>query len=572
MGRETEPDVPESDLEIKISCTGEEFNLGACRWSDNQQFSGSCRNPVAIACQRPSYALCPEKQEPYGDSCYEIHEDARDFKDAQVVCEHRGGHLLEINDEAESDFVSEWVGHLNRREEFPLRETRFWIGGLVTSAAGKTFLVWHHSKTPVTVEKFVDFPDKALSVEKAIMMSKINNYLFWTTADLDQTSSFICESPMLNIGCLEEANGADYKGKASRSSSGEECLAWSGAGLKEIFEGQSSWHHNYCRNPNGEESDPFCFTSQEEFDYCDIPKCGDVNRRDVQRRRQQQSQCPVNLFSESDRSVSSGTTDLNRAIATTTTSGSRRRITPPPSSVQASTCGKERFECSPGECIFASHVCDGDPDCASGEDEVDCMTYTKLFDLESGFKLQSNEEVINGISAEECAKKCLQTKHCSCTSFSHHPTKSRCLLANRNSANNPYDALLEKKSWNYYKLNGSASVGCDRVRRPAGTTPFEAIRLVAGREADIVEVKVNGTWGGVCDDGFSFNEAHVVCYQLGYELGAEQVVNGQGKRGDIINVYDMECEGEERHISDCRFGDHESHHHVCEGTEKAGVR
>ncbi len=35
----------------------------------------------------------------------------------------------------------------------------------------------------------------------------------------------------------------------------------------------------------------------------------------------------------------------------------------------------------------------------------------------------------------------------------------------------------------------------------------------------------------------------------------------------------MECDGEERHISECRFGDHEAHadRHLCSGTEKAGV-
>ena len=41
---------------------------------------------------------------------------------------------------------------------------------------------------------------------------------------------------------------------------------------------------------------------------------------------------------------------------------------------------------------------------------------------------------------------------------------------------------------------------------------------------------VNGSWGGVCDDDFSFNEAHVVCRQLGYDLGAEQV-------NIMINIY-----------------------------------
>ncbi len=42
---------------------------------------------------------------------------------------------------------------------------------------------------------------------------------------------------------------------------------------------------------------------------------------------------------------------------------------------------------------------------------------------------------------------------------------------------------------------------------------------------------------------------------------------------DLITVFDMECEGSERHISECKFEDHEAHAHAhaCLGTEKAGV-
>ena len=62
---------------------------------------------------------------------------------------------------------------------------------------------------------------------------------------------------------------------------------------------------------------------------------------------------------------------------------------------------------------------------------------------------------------------------------------------------------------------------------------------MTGREADLVEVKLDGKWGGVCDDGFSFNEANAVCRQLGFELGAEQVINGQGKNPTDLpgNIY-----------------------------------
>ena len=83
-----------------------------------------------------------------------------------------------------------------------------------------------------------------------------------------------------------------------------------------------------------------------------------------------------------------------------------------------------------------------------------------------------SEESISNLTVEECAKRCLQSKHCTCTSFSHHREKNRCILGNRYSATAPYDALLERRLWNYYKLNGDVDNGCNRVKRPA-ETPFE---------------------------------------------------------------------------------------------------
>ena len=44
------------------------------------------------------------------------------------------------------------------------------------------------------------------------------------------------------------------------------------------------------------------------------------------------------------------------------------------------------------------------------------------------------------------------------------------------------------------------------------------IRLQRGTYSNqgLVEVYCNGEWGTICNDGFGYNEASVVCHQLGY--------------------------------------------------------
>lgn len=543
-------------LNSEVSCKGEETDLTSCSWQPSQAQCDPELFAVSLVCTKPSYALCPGRDEPFQDSCYTIYnEPKQDFAQAQETCQQNGGYLLQIDSQEENDFLYEWL----RSKNVELAE--FWTGGMINSVANRNFYTWFHTQSPIMFQNFIVHPNSVSDVgqeSRGIAVRKDQQYMFWFSTNFANSMSFICESPQLDVGCINE-HGANYNGTANRGESGRSCLPWNTPNLQTIFEGQNEWTHNFCRNPDGLEEAPICFINEEEYDYCEIPKCDEVNRRDTRLP----IECLPNGYSNIERSV---TPDIPG-------SQQRRRGRVPSGDLEEEfyQCGsKEQFICQPGECIFNAFVCDGEVDCSGGEDEENCMEYTRLFDVESGFKLTSQEEVFQNATVEECAKICMKSKHCTCTSFSHNPQKNRCLIGNRYSGLSPYDALIERKNWNYYKLNGTSDNGCNRVKRPA-FTPFEAIRLISSREADVVEVKTNGTWGGVCDDGFSFNEAHVVCRQLGYELGAEQVINGQGVDGDLMHLFDLTCNGDEKHITECQFKDDSSFRNTCMGNEKAGV-
>ena len=49
---------------------------------------------------------------------------------------------------------------------------------------------------------------------------------------------------------------------------------------------------------------------------------------------------------------------------------------------------QEEFSCSDGTCISKDYVCDGEIDCNSGEDELECRKISLLFTKEEGYRLQ----------------------------------------------------------------------------------------------------------------------------------------------------------------------------------------
>ncbi|KAL5012866.1 hypothetical protein ScPMuIL_011417 [Solemya velum] len=68
-----------------------------------------------------------------------------------------------------------------------------------------------------------------------------------------------------------------------------------------------------------------------------------------------------------------------------------------------------------------------------------------------------------------------------------------------------------------------------------------------------VEVYANGVWGTICDDGWSRNDAGVVCRMLGYSSSGAQAINNArfGAGSGKIWLTNMRCQGTENSIVSC---------------------
>ncbi|XP_071842148.1 uncharacterized protein [Apostichopus japonicus] len=98
-----------------------------------------------------------------------------------------------------------------------------------------------------------------------------------------------------------------------------------------------------------------------------------------------------------------------------------------------------------------------------------------------------------------------------------------------------------------------------------------AIRLVDGelKTEGRVEVYLNDVWGTVCDDGWTIQEADVVCYQLGFGPAASAPPMAHfGEGTGSVLMDDVQCSGEEGRLADCVY---RKVGHNCGHSEDASV-
>ncbi|XP_071505151.1 neurotrypsin-like [Diadema antillarum] len=123
------------------------------------------------------------------------------------------------------------------------------------------------------------------------------------------------------------------------------------------------------------------------------------------------------------------------------------------------------------------------------------------------------------------------------------------------------------RSWGSNNCDHTEDVGV----RCSVTDNEGNLRLVDGLsdEEGRVEIYHDDEWGTVCDDQWGYDEAKVVCSQLGFP-GVDDSYVSFGSGTGTIHLDDVSCLGSESRLADCTHRGWGSNN--CQHTEDVGVR
>ncbi|KAL4241093.1 Neurotrypsin [Mactra antiquata] len=552
-----------------VSCDRNSKTLHECDWSN----PGHC-DPAQIAgvmCKKN--IGCPDGWIAGPTGCYQVSLGKVTKKDFAINrCLSKGGYLATIETDEENHFISNALWDFSNGPILigGIRKDDGWTWQKVTNDSTDGRIVTY---TPI--ENFHWFPgwqpgniliqpeDK--KKQQCVYLSNnfhtpngtaINvGYHFWLNERCSSTRKtmpsgfyYMCERPLETTEdakeCLTTERGTQYRGTTSLTSKGTPCIKWSkSTDINPVtYPNTGLGDHNYCRNPDNDES-PWCFVSDGEFEFCDIPKCSD-NAGD------------------------------NTTIE----------------------CKEDEFKCSDNKCIPSLWTCDLEHDCVNGEDEQqNCAYKIELFKVSEGLSVSGHVvETYNGATNETCAKYCFDSTNFVCKSFSFNPETRECKLSDQNTENidfrssrreNIFELISQLVGcYGMFKCDNGRCSSYDDVcdgQDQCGDFSDEqncegedivSVRLAGDSETEgRVEVFYKGEWGVVCDDEWDMNDAKVVCRMLGYMGNAVAVLRSRhGRGGKNFLLDEVECRGDEESIAQCEHSGWKQHD--CYSWEVAAVQ
>ncbi|XP_076806156.1 neurotrypsin-like [Clavelina lepadiformis] len=267
-------------------------------------------------------------------------------------------------------------------------------------------------------------------------------------------------------------------------------------------------------------------------------------------------------------------------------------------------CMTNQYWCGTGGggCITENYVCDGDRDCADGNDEDGCEDHLSHFEVTRKYKLDLPSHGYDSgwrhATPYLCAKKCREESRFRCVSFDYNKFLRECDLSHQRVRDVGRIRPLDASNWEHHEMKSVKSCSefqcgdlcipssqvCDENRDcPDGSDEANCeteeedqeihLRLTAGLSFHgRLEVKRgSGSYGLVCNIGWTINEANVACKQLGFRLGAVKALSGMTFHGTNLQykLSGVSCTGRENSLDECT---HDSYNDVsCPMDHDAGV-
>ncbi|PSN37221.1 hypothetical protein C0J52_12660 [Blattella germanica] len=507
----------------RVLCGGNEAMFSACQLRYQQQCV-IARDAVGVRCYKNWPSQCQPGEFNFGKQCYKlvvpsVRHAKEGFSHGEALrdCQTRGAQLLDITSQDENDFISEWLIQLEPNitnvltsgvgVSVPYRSLWIWEGSLSPFKFNKWWPGWTNELTeapktgdrPICIVAKRVFPcEHAYYTSESIVDIDAHSHEQLRTSRMCGANYYYWDTEDCSITHSHPyICERPHDDVANVTTSGLPCIKWDDPQIVPILKYRVSERERRAKFVGHN----FCRNvGNDPQPWCYAGK----------RRTREPCEIPP---------------CYNKAVEKTVT-------------IVVEECKPKEFECQRGQCIPEIWRCDGNK-------KAFCSTEDKF----------SRER------------------------------ESVCLLSDSNVGLS--GGLIKQSGWDYYEMK-SHSVVCDgrfkcdngkclnvskicNGKNDCGDKSDEKncsaeyigyeIRLAGSNFTNEgrVEVKAFGRWGLICDDLFGLRDAEVICRDLGFSLGAAEILppgsylSRNNDDDPVILVDDLKCLGNETSLLQCEF-------------------